>query len=408
MNVSESVKRMHDQLTEIRRDIHAHPETAFSEFRTADLVARMLEDIGLEADRGLGKTGVVGTLRKGTSGRAVGLRADMDALFIHEDNKFDYRSTARGKMHACGHDGHTAMLLGAASYLSESGKFDGIVRFIFQPAEETGDERCGGNAMIQDGLFDKFPVECVFGMHNLPGLPVGSFAVRSGAMLASIDTFEFKVFGELSHPASQYNSPDPILIASRVVEAFHAFKARYVNPAEPVIVSITQFQAGDPVNDRQGVHVTPAEAHVRGTVYTLNDDIRDVLQQGLERTIQGICNGSEADYSFNYERGYPVLENSENEKELAVWAAVSVAGADCVEADMQPMMGAEDFAFMLKHRPGCYVFIGNGPAERASHPCHLHNSRYDFNDDATPVGVQYWVNLVERYLAPPGYDGRAG
>ena len=402
MNIYESIKAMHGQLAEWRRDIHAHPETAFDELRTSDLVARRLEELGLDIERGLGKTGVVGILKKGKSDKAIGLRADMDALFIHEQNDFEYRSRNEGKMHACGHDGHTTMLLGAAKYLSESGNFDGIVYFIFQPAEETGDERCGGNAMIQDGLFKKFPVECVFGMHNFPGLPLGHFAMRSGPMLASIDTIEFKILSEHNHPATQHNSPDPILIASKVVDGFHFFKSRYVNPAEPVIISITQFQAGDPVNDRQGVHVTPAEAFVRGTVYTLNDQIRDDIQCGLGKMIQGICNASGAKYSFNYVRGYPVLVNSEKEKELAVAAASSVTGSGRVEVDMQPMLGAEDFAFMLKQRPGCYVFIGNGGANNAEQPCHLHNPNYDFNDDIIPIGVQYWVNLVEEFLSPQG------
>ena len=400
MNIYESIKAMHGQLAEWRRDIHAHPETAFDELRTSDLVARRLEELGLDIERGLGKTGVVGILKKGKSDKAIGLRADMDALFIHEQNDFEYRSRNEGKMHACGHDGHTTMLLGAAKYLSESGNFDGIVYFIFQPAEETGDEHCGGNAMIKDGLFEKFPVECVFGMHNFPGLPLGYFAVRSGPMLASIDTFEFKILSEHNHPATQHNSPDPILVASRVVEAFHSFKSRQLNPAEPVIMSITQFQAGDPVNDRQGVHVTPAEAYVRGTVYTLNDEIRELVQCGLDKIIQGICGASGAGYSFNYERGYPVLVNSEKEKELAVTAAFSITGIGRVDTDMQPMMAAEDFAFMLKQRPGCYVFIGNGSAHNTGQPCHLHNPHYDFNDDAIPIGVQYWVNLVEEFLSP--------
>lgn len=390
---------MHGQLVEWRHDLHAHPETAFDEVRTSDFVAEKLQKFGLDVNRGLGKTGVIGTLKRGKNNRAIGLRADMDALFIHEENDFAHRSRNDGKMHACGHDGHTTMLLGAAKYLSESGNYDGIVHFIFQPAEETGDERCGGNAMIQDGLFKKFPVECVFGMHNFPGLPIGHFAVRSGPMLASIDTFEYKIFSEHNHPATQHHSPDPILTASKVVEALYSFKSRYVNPAEPVIMSITQFQAGDPFHDRQGVHITPAEAFVRGTVYTLNDELRDDIEIRLNRIIQGICDSSGAEYSFNYERGYPVLVNSQKEKELAVSAASSVAGVDQVETDMQPLMGAEDFAFMLKQRPGCYVLIGNGTAGNTGQPCHLHNPHYDFSDDVIPIGVQYWVNLVEQIFS---------
>ncbi|MGO4838151.1 amidohydrolase, partial [Rhizobiaceae sp. 2RAB30] len=232
----------------------------------------------------LGGTGVVGTLKRGTSPAAIGLRADMDALFIHEENSFDYRSKVDGKMHACGHDGHTAMLLGAAGHLARKGDFDGIVHFIFQPAEETGDERCGGNAMVKDGLFDKFPVQAVFGMHNWRYAPSGTFMMRAGPMLASIDTFEFHIESRLAHPASQFAGADPLLIATRVVQDMHAFKARYVNPAEPVVLSITQFQSGNPA-DRQGVHVTPDKAVVRGTLYTLNDAIRDAFETGLEKIV---------------------------------------------------------------------------------------------------------------------------
>ena len=256
MDVLGDIQAMREELVTWRRDIHAHPETAFEEHRTSDLVAERLAAFGLEVHRGLAGTGVVGTLTNGSgangNGRAIGLRADMDALFLREENDFAHRSQNEGKMHACGHDGHTTMLLGAAKYLAESRRFDGTVRFIFQPAEETGDAECGGNRMVRDGLFEKFPVEAVFGMHNFPGIPLGHFAVRAGPMLASIDTFEFKVLSEHNHPALQFTSPDPILIAGRIVEAFHSFKARGINPAEPVIMSITQFQSRDPINDRQG------------------------------------------------------------------------------------------------------------------------------------------------------------
>lgn len=254
-----------DEATKWRRYLHAHPETAFEEHATADFVAAKLGEFGLEVHRGLGKTGVVGTLKRGTSPVAIGLRADMDALFIQEGNTFDYRSKVDGKMHACGHDGHTAMLLAAASHLARKGEFDGIVHFIFQPAEEIGDEQCGGNAMVKDRLFDKFGVEAVFGLHNLPYAPAGSIMMRSGPMLASIDTFEFGITSRLSHPASQSGVPDPLLIASRIVQEMHAFNARYLNPAEPVVLSITQFQRGNP-GDRQSVHVTPEKAVVRGTL----------------------------------------------------------------------------------------------------------------------------------------------
>ena len=400
MNIAPPILDMHDELARWRQHIHAHPETAFEEHATGDFIAERLEQFGLEVERGIGETGLVASLKKGNSDRVIGLRADMDALFIHEENDFDYRSQNEGKMHACGHDGHSTMLLGAARYLTEHGNFDGTVRFIFQPAEETGNERCGGNTMIRDGLFERHPVDCVFAMHNFPGLPVGQFAMRSGPMLASIDTFEFKVHSEFAHPAMQHESPDPLLAAARIVDACHAFKARRVNPAEPVILSITQFQSGDPVNDKPGVHITPDQAYVRGTVYTLNNDMRDVMENGLRRIVEDYAGAEGAKVDFVYERGYPVLINSSAEKEMAAQAANAVVGEENVQADMQPIMGAEDFAFMLQHRPGCYVFIGNGAeAGPDGHACHLHNPHYDFNDRAIPIGVQYFANLVERYLA---------
>lgn len=398
MMISAPIKDLHPTLTNWRRQIHAHPETAFEEYRTADFVAQKLREFGLEVHTGLGKTGVVGTLKSGNSSKSIGLRADMDALFIQEENTFTHKSTINGKMHACGHDGHTAMLLGAAKYLAQTKNFNGTIHFIFQPAEETGDEYCGGNTMVTEGLFEKFPVECIFGMHNMPTLPFGSFSVRKGAMLASIDTFEFKILSQNIHPALQHQVPDPILTASRVIEAFHSFKARYINPAESVILTITQFKAGDPINDRQGVHVTPDEALVRGTVLTLNEQCRDILQEGLSKTIKGIALSAGADHQFQYERGYPVLINSSNETDFAVAAATSIVGADQVDGDMQPIMGAEDFAFMLQKKPGCYVFIGTGGDGPEGLPCQLHNPNYDFNDEIIPLGVQYWITLAESYF----------
>ena len=397
MTVPREIEQMRAELTTWRRDIHAHPETAFAENRTSDLIAERLGGFGLEVHRGLAGTGVVGTLKCGTSDRSIGLRADMDALFLHEENDFAHRSTNDGKMHGCGHDVHTTMLLGAAKYLAGARNFDGTVHFIFQPAEETGNEECGGNRMVRDGLFEQFPVAAVFGMHNFPGIPLGHFAVRAGPMLASIDTFEFKVLSEHNHPATQYTSPDPILIAGRIVEAFHAFKSRGINPAEPAIMSITQFQAGDPVNDKQGVHITPDQAHVRGTVYTLDDAVRDVFEARLKEIAEGTASTGGARCQFEYQRGYPVLINTEKEKELAVSSAAEVVGANQVERDMQPLMAAEDFAFMLKQRPGCYILIGNGDGEGT---CQVHNPNYDFNAEAIPFGVGYWAKLAERFLAP--------
>ena len=396
MGVLPDFQDLHRELTVWRRDIHAHPETAFVEHRTSDLVAERLAAFGVEVHRGLAGTGVVGTLRCGDGTTAIALRADMDALFLQEENDFAHRSRNEGKMHACGHDGHTTMLLGAAKYLARTRRFDGTVHFVFQPAEETGNEECGGNRMVRDGLFDLFPVSAVFGMHNFPGIPLGHFALRTGPMLASIDTFDLEVLSEHNHPATQHTSPDPILTAGRIVEAFHSFKARGINPAEPVIMSITQFQAGDPVHDKQGVHITPERALVRGTVYTLNEALRDTIGPRLREIARGIASANGATCVLDYQRGYPVLVNTPREKEFAYATLAEVVGRAQVDGDMQPIMGAEDFAFMLKQRPGCYVLIGNGDGEGT---CHVHNPGYDFNDDAIPYGVSYWVALAERYLS---------
>jgi len=385
-----------DDVTAWRRHLHAHPETAFDEHETADFVAAKLAEFGLEVHRGLGKTGVVGTLKRGTGTAAVGLRADMDALFIHEANDVDYRSKVDGKMHACGHDGHTAMLLGAANYLARNGDFDGTVRFIFQPAEETGDERCGGNEMVKDGLFEKFPVDAIFGMHNFPSIPAGHFMMRTGPMLASIDTFEFHITSRLSHPAAQFNVADPLLIAARIVQEMHVYKARYLNPAEPVVLSITQFQSGNP-KDRQSVHVTPEEAVVRGTLYTLDDANRDAFEVGLEKIVRHAAEASGAGFTFAFERGYPVLHNTAKETQFAAAVASEVVGAEFVESNMQPMMGAEDFAFMLGSAPGCYVMLGTRRPDETV-PKQLHNPSYDFNDEIIPTGIRYWVTVAERFL----------
>lgn len=392
-----------EKATEWRRHLHANPETAFEETATADFVAAKLEEFGIEVHRGLGRTGVVGTLKRGTSPVAVGLRADMDALFIHEETNLDYRSKVDGKMHACGHDGHTAMLLGAASHLARNGDFDGTIHFIFQPAEETGDERCGGNEMVKDGLFDKFPVQAVFGLHNMPHLPAGTIQMRTGPMLASIDTFEFHVISRLAHPATQFAVPDPILIASRIVQDMHAFKARHINPAEPVVLSITQFQSGNP-SDRQSVHVTPEKAIVRGTLYTLNDSVRDEFEAGLEKIVRHAAEAVGAEHVFRFERGYPVMRNTVNETQFAAGVAEEVVGADAVETDMQPMMGAEDFAFLLGKVPGCYVLLG-AASEGEAAPRRLHNPNYDFNDEIIPTGVRYWATLAERFLGQAAAGG---
>lgn len=386
-----------------RRHLHSNPETAFEEHATADFVAAKLQEFGIEVHRGLGETGVVGTLRRGTSPVAIGLRADMDALFIQEETNLEYRSRVDGKMHACGHDGHTVMLLAAAGHLARHGAFDGTIHFIFQPAEETGDERCGGNLMMKDGLFAKFPMKAVFGLHNMPYYPEGTFKMRTGPMLASIDTFEFHIISRLAHPATQYYAPDPLLTAARIVQDMHAFKARYINPAEPVVLSITQFQAGNPA-DRQSVHVCPEKAVVRGTLYTLNDALRDEFEVGLGRIVRSAAEAAGANHEFIFERGYPVLRNTPDETRFAAEVAREVVGADRVEDDMLPMMGAEDFAFMLSGAPGCYVMLGAAKPDETA-PRLLHNPNYDFNDDILPIGARYWVTLAERYLERAARQG---
>jgi amidohydrolase len=385
-----------DEAVKWRRHLHAHPETAFEEHVTSDFVASKLKEFGLEVYRGLGETGVVGTLKRGSSQAAIGVRADMDALFIHEQNTFDYRSRVDGKMHACGHDGHTAMLLGAARHLARNGDFDGVVHFIFQPAEETGDERCGGNAMVKDGLFEKFKIDAVFGMHNHPTSPLGTFRMRSGPMLASIDTFEFWITSRLAHPASQFGVPDPLLTATGIVQEMHAFKARYVDPSDPVVLSITQFQCGNPA-DRQSVHVTPDKAVVRGTIYTLNDALRDFLEAGFERIVGQSADAVGAGHRFIFERGYPVLRNTDKETLFAAEVAREVAGVGQVNATATAVMGAEDFAFMLGKAPGCYVMLGSARQGEAE-PRQLHNPNYDFNDEIIPYGIRYWATLAQRYL----------
>lgn len=398
MKINKPVLDTQPVVTEWRRHIHAHPETAFEEHQTAAMVAKILRELGMEVEEGIGGTGVVGTLKAGNSNRRLGLRADMDALFIHELNDLDYRSKVDGKMHACGHDGHTAILLGAAKVLAEAPDFDGIIHFIFQPAEETGDELCGGNAMVKDGLFERYPAESIFALHNMPGLPFGCIAMRSGPMLASVDTFEFKMLSENTHAAAQHGTADPVLAAAQAICACHQFKARYINPADSLILTITQMKAGDPDNDRPGVHVGPSEVYVRGTIYTLNEDIRSEVEAGLAKTIKNTAEVHGTRCEFNYEYGYPVLQNSPAETQLAAKAATKVVGEELVEADMHPVMGAEDFAFMLKEKPGCYIMLGADGGESGYLPCQLHNPHYDFNDDLIPIGIQYFLNVVDEFF----------
>ena len=386
MPIINRIAAFHGDMTAWRRHIHAHPETAFEERGTAAFVAGRLAEFGIEVHRGLAGTGVVGTLKVGSGPGRIGLRADMDALHVREANGFDHRSTNEGKMHACGHDGHTTMLLGAARYLAETRRFDGTVHFIFQPAEEN---EGGGRVMVEQGLFEIFPVDAVYGMHNWPGLAAGRFAVRPGPMMASSDIFEIRITGKGAHAAMPNRGIDPIVAAAEIVGALQTVASRQASPLESVVVSVTQFHAGDTDN------VIPQQAVLRGTTRSFLPDLRDMLEVSLRRIAEGIAAAHGASAAVTYERRYPSTINSEKETEIAAVAMAEVAGADNVERDLAPTMGSEDFAFMLQARPGAYVWIGNGGD--AGGPG-LHNPAYDFNDEILPLGASYWARLVERNL----------
>ena len=389
MSVLESYRPLHTKLTAIRRDIHAHPELAFAEHRTAEIVARALEALGIETHRGIGGTGVVGVVRGGRSLRAIGLRADMDALPITERNTFAHKSTAPGRMHACGHDGHTTMLLGAAEVLATRRDFDGTVYLIFQPAEEG---EGGAPAMIADGLFERFPMESVFGMHNWPGLDAGTFAVHSGAVMASADRFDVRFVGVGAHAAMPNLGADPVVAGAAFVQAAQTLVSRVLDPLDPAVVSVTQFHAGEAYN------VIPDRAELCGTVRAFSPAVRDRIEQGLQQVAEGIAASHGVRAELVYSRGYPATINSADEAAICAAAARAVAGPDGVFTDRRPSMGAEDFSHFLECKPGAYIWIGNGPG---SGGCTLHNPHYDFNDDVLPAGVAYWHELVRRLLPAP-------
>jgi hippurate hydrolase len=388
MPIVNRIADLHADMIRWRRDLHAHPETAFEEKRTSAFVAARLADFGIEVHRGLAGTGVVGTLRGAAHGdRAIALRADMDALDIHERNGFSHASAHPGKMHACGHDGHTAMLLGAARYLAETRNFAGTVHFIFQPAEEN---EGGGRVMVEEGLFEKFPVEAVYGMHNWPGLPVGRFAVRPGPMMASFDLVEITVTGKGAHAAMPHLAVDPVVAAAQLVLALQTIVSRSIHPLDSAVVSVTQLHGGDTWN------VIPEEIVLRGTARAFKKEVQDVVEAANRRIAAGVAQATGAQIAVRYERRYPATVNSDEETEIAAAAAAEIAGADNVDRDPRPTMGAEDFAFMLREKPGCYLFIGNGAGSKVAG---LHNPHYDFNDEILPIGASYWARLVERELA---------
>jgi hippurate hydrolase len=386
------IEHLHETFTRWRRELHAHPQTAFEETYASDLVAARLQEAGITVHRGLAKTGVVGVLEGKQPARgeltAIGLRADIDALDIQEQNDLPYKSQYPGKMHACGHDGHTAMLLGAATYLAKTRNFAGRVHFIFQPAEEN---EGGGRVMVEEGLFDRFPVDAVFGMHNWPGMPVGEFAVRSGPTMAAFDVFEIKLTGLGTHGALPHLGTDPIVAAAQLVGALQTIVSRRVNPVDPAVVSVTQIHAGDTWN------VIPAEVTLRGTVRTFRDRVQQLIEREIRSLLSGFGSAFRVETQLRYERRYPATVNTERETEWSAEAAAIVAGAERVGRDPELCMGSEDFAFMLQQRPGCYIWIGNGPADNGRL---LHNPRYDFNDEILPLGASYWARLVESLLPP--------
>jgi len=388
MKIIKELDDLQGEMQKWRRDIHAHPEIAFEEHRTAKIVAEKLESFGIEVETGIAGTGVVGTLKKGMGNRSIGLRADLDALLINENNDFEYKSKTPGQMHACGHDGHTTMLLGAAKYLAEQGNFDGTVNFIFQPAEEN---EGGGRAMIEDGLFDKYPVESVYGMHNIPGMPVASFAIRPGPIMAAFDIFNLTVIGRGGHAAMPQTTVDPIIVGTKIIDAFQAIVSRSIDPQEPSVLSVTQFHGGDAYN------VIPNQVEIKGCTRCFSPKVQKKLEDEMRQISESICKAYGADCKFHYEHRYPATINSEEEALLAGRVAQEVVGEERVNLSPKPAMGSEDFAYMLQEKPGSYIWIGNGDGEGS---CMIHNPGYDFNDEILPIGATYWVKMAEEILKP--------
>ena len=386
MSTIEEIRAFHDDLTLWRRDIHAHPELGFEERRTSDLVADKLGQFGIEVHRGLGKTGVVGRLRVGNSPRTIGLRADMDCLPILEANTFDHRSRNAGRMHACGHDGHTTMLLGAARHLAQSRNFDGTVHFIFQPAEEG---LGGAAAMVKDGLFDEFPCDAIFGMHNRPGLAIGKFQIRPGPMMAGGAFFDIRVTGRGGHGARPETGVDPVLVGSHITTALQSIVARNVRAVDTVVVSVTQIHAGDAYN------VIPERAVLRGTVRCFSNAVMGLVEERMRRIAEGVAGGFGATASLDFRALFPPLVNDADETSFIADTAAELVGEDNVNRHGDLGMASEDFSYMLERVPGAYIRIGNGDGEGG---CEVHNPGYDFNDSALPFGAALFVRLVERRL----------
>jgi amidohydrolase len=385
MPIVNRVADLHAEITAWRHDIHAHPELRYDVHRTAALVVEKLKSFGCdEVVPGIGQTGVVGVIRGRKEGKVIGLRADMDALPLEEETNLPYKSTVPGKMHACGHDGHTAMLLGAAKYLAETRNFAGTAVVIFQPAEEGG---AGALAMIRDGLISRFAIQEVYGMHNYPGLPLGQFGIRTGAMMASADHITIDIEGKGGHAARPHLSIDTILVGAQIINQLQSIVARNVDPLEAAVVSVCMFQAGHTDN------VIPQHAKLRGTARALTDHVRTTLQKRVPEIVEGTAELYGAKAEITYTNGYPVLVNHDRNTDFAASVAREIAGSNKVATNFPPVMGAEDFAFMLEERPGAFIFVGNGDSAGLHHPA------YNFNDETIPVGTSYWVRLAETALA---------
>jgi hippurate hydrolase len=397
MKLIDPILQFQNELKLIRRAIHANPELSYEEFKTADLVAEKLTEWGIPIIRGLGGTGVVGIISNGSSKRSVGLRADMDALPLQELNDFAHKSINPGKMHACGHDGHTTMLLGAAYYLAKHKNFDGTVYVIFQPAEEGA---AGAKRMMDDGLFEQCPMEAVFGMHNWPGSPSGTMGVIPGPMMASSNEFELTIKGKGSHAAQPHLSIDPVMVAVQIAQSWQTIVSRNKNPLDAGVLSITQIHSGSATN------IVPDSASMIGTVRTFTLETLALIETRMAEIAQHTATAFGASVEFSFKRNYPPLINHELETNFALEVMEDIVGASGVLKKLEPTMGSEDFAFMLQEKPGCYVFIGNGDGDHrtAGHglgPCNLHNPSYDFNDELLPIGASYWSRLAEQFLARP-------
>ncbi len=390
--VLDTVQQQSQEFIALRRDIHSHPELPFEEHRTSDLVAERLQSWGYQVERGLGGTGLVGQLKRGDGKRTLGLRADMDALPILEATGLEYASRNQGVMHACGHDGHTAMLLAAAKALAEPGKFSGTLNLIFQPAEEYGTDDSGAVRMMRDGLFEKYPCDAIFGMHNMPGWPQGHLVFRDGAMMASSDKVFITLTGHGGHGAMPHMAVDPVVAAASVVMALQTVVARNVDPQQTAVVSVGVLQAGHANN------VIPHSAHLQLSVRSLDNGVRQLLQKRITEIVQAQAQSFGVTAEIDYRRGYAVLMNSKNETDFARQVGIELVGADKVTLQGAALTGSEDFAYMLEKRPGCYLLIGNGAGD--SHgACMVHNPGYDFNDDNVAIGAAYWTLLAQRFLA---------